>query len=99
MKMYQGKRTIDGLVVTVDGQPLSEHYEVRRFTKFGFEWTYEGDSPHQLALAILVDYLGDNARAIRLSEPFMKRIVANLDNDWQLTGAEIDAAIRAMEGH
>jgi hypothetical protein len=52
MKIYQGKRTIDGLVVTVDGQPLAEHYEVKRFTKFGFEWTYEGDSPQQLALAI-----------------------------------------------
>src|SRR6202020_1223296 len=85
MKIYQGKRTIDGLVVTVDGRPLGEHYEVKRFTKFGFEWTYEGDSPQQLALAILADYLGDNARAIRLSEPFMRQIVANLDNDWQLT--------------
>jgi hypothetical protein len=98
MKMYQGKRTIDGLVVTVDGKPLPEHYEVKRFTTFGFEWTYEGDSPRQLALAILVDHLGDNDRAVRLSEPFMKQIVANLDNDWQLTGAEVDAAIRAAEG-
>jgi hypothetical protein len=97
MKVYEGKRTIDGLVVTVDGQPLDEHYEVKRFTKFGFEWTYEGDSPQQLALAMLVDYLGDNARAIRLSEPFMKTIVANLDNDWQLTGAEVDAAVRRIE--
>jgi hypothetical protein len=96
MKTYEGKRTIDGLVVTVDGRPLTEHYEVKRFTKIGFEWTYEGDSPRQLALAILVDYLGDNDRAVRLSEPFMKEIVANLDNDWRLTGADIDAAIRAM---
>jgi hypothetical protein len=97
MKVYEGKRTIDGLVVTVDGQPLGEHYEAKRFTKFGFEWTYEGDSPQQLALAILADYLGDNARAIRLSEPFMKQIVANLDNDWRLSGAEIDAAVRSIE--
>ena len=98
MKTYEGKRTIDGLVVTVDGQPLSEHYEVKRFTKFGFEWTYEGDSPQQLALAILVDYLGDNDKAIRLSEPFMKKVVANLDNDWQLSGAEVDAVVRSPEG-
>jgi hypothetical protein len=97
MKTYEGKRTIDGLVVTVDGRPLGEHYEVKRFTKFGFEWTYEGDSPRQLALAILADYLGDNARAIRLSEPFMKEVVANLDNDWQLTGAQIDAALDGIE--
>jgi hypothetical protein len=97
MKTYEGKRTIDGLVVTVDGRPLSEHYVVKRFTKFGFEWTYEGDSPRQLALAILADYLGDNARAIRLSEPFMTRIVANLGNDWRLTGAEIDVAVQSIE--
>jgi len=51
MKTYEGQRTIDGLVVTVDGKRLDEHYEVERFTKFGFEWTYEGDSPQQLALA------------------------------------------------
>ena len=97
MKTYEGKRTIDGLVVTVDGRPLGEHYEVRRFTRFGFEWTYEGESPQQLALAILVDYLGDTDRAIRLSAPFMKKIVANLDNDWHLTGAEVEAALRKLQ--
>jgi hypothetical protein len=90
MKTYEGQRTIDGLVVTVDGKRLGEHYEVKRFTKFGFEWTYEGDSPRQLALAILFDHLGDKDRAISLSEPFMKEIVANLDNDWTLGGDEVD---------
>lgn len=96
MKTYEGKRTIDGLVVTVDGRKLDEHYEVKRFTKYGFEWTYEGESPQQLALAILVDYLGDSARALRLSEPFMKKVVANLDNDWALTGPEIDASLKGL---
>jgi hypothetical protein len=91
MKTYAGRRTIDGLVVTADGKPLPEHYEVKRFTKYGFEWTYEGESPQQLALAILYDYLGDPARAVALSEPFMKGVVTNLDNDWTLTGAEVDA--------
>jgi hypothetical protein len=94
MKTYEGKRTIDGLVVTVDGKPLDAHYEVKRFTKFGFEWTYEGESPQQLALAILFEHLGDQARAIRLSEPFMQQIVANFDNDWVLTGDAVDAFLR-----
>jgi hypothetical protein len=97
MKTYEGKRTIDGLVVTVDGRPLPEHYEVKRFTRFGFEWTYEGESPQQLALAILVDFLGDNDKAIRLSEAFMKEVVANLDNDWRLTGDEIAVAVSRLE--
>lgn len=96
MKTYEGKRTIDGLVVTVDGKRLDERYDVKQFTKYGFEWTYEGPSPQQLALAILVDHLGDRDRALQLSEPFMKSVVANLDNDWTLDGAQVDAALRAM---
>ena|SRR5260370_42441903 len=97
MKTYEGKRTIDGLVVTVDGKRLDEHYDVKRFTKYGFEWTYEGESPQQLALAILFDYLGDKGRAIRLSEPFMQDIVANLDNDWTISGDQIDVFLQDSE--
>lgn len=93
MTTYEGKRTIDGLVVTADGKRLDEHYEVKRFTKYGFEWTYEGESPQQLALAILYDHLGDKDRAIRLSGPFMKKVVANFDNDWTLRAEEVAAFV------
>jgi hypothetical protein len=27
----------------------------------------------------------------------MRKIVANLDNDWTLTGSEVDAAVREIE--
>jgi hypothetical protein len=99
MKRYEGKRTIDGLVVTVDGNRLPEHYEVKRFTKYGFEWTYDGESPRQLALAILFDYLGDGNRAIALSAPYMKDVIANLDNDWTLTSDEVAAYLREHADH
>lgn len=94
MKVYEGKRTIDGLVVTVDGKPLPEHYEVQRFTKYGFEWTYDGESPRQLALAILFDRLGDRERAVGLSERYMQDVIANLDNDWRITGEDVDDYLR-----
>lgn len=97
MKTYEGKRLFDGLVVTVDGKQLPEHYEVAQFTTWGFEWTYEGESPQQLALAMLYDHLGDKTRAIGLSERFMKKIVADLDNDWTLTSADLDRAIAEIE--
>jgi hypothetical protein len=97
MTTYEGRRTIDGLVVTADGKRLDEHYEVKRFTRYGFEWTYEGESPQQLALAILYDHLGDKDQAIRLSEPFMKKVVANFDNDWLLQSDEIVAYIGETE--
>ena len=95
MKIYEGRRTIDGLVVTVDGMPLPEHYEVKQFTRRGFEWTYDGTSPQQLALAILFDHLGDRDRAVVLSEPYMKDVIANLDNDWRLSSDEVDAYLRS----
>jgi hypothetical protein len=97
VRTFEGKRTIDGLVVTVGGERLDEHYAVKRFTTWGFEWTYEGESPQQLALAVLVEHLGDKDRAIRLSEPFMRKVIANLDNDWKLTGAEVDKAVAEIE--
>lgn len=97
MKTYAGIRGFDGLQVTVDGRKLPEHYEVKQFTTWGFEWTYEGESPQQLALAILYDHTGDKARSIRLSEAFMKKIVANLDNDWTLTSDQIDRTIAEIE--
>ena len=88
MKTYEGRRTIDGIVVTVDGHRLPEHYEIKQFTNRG---TYEGTSPQQLALAILFDFTADKERAISLSASFMQDVVANFDNDWTLTGEDIDA--------
>lgn len=95
-KNYEGQRTIDGIRVTVNGKRLDEHVQIRKFTDYGFEWSYEGASPQQLALAILADYLGNETRALELSKGFMKAVVANLDNDWTLTGKEIDQALERL---
>lgn len=97
MKVYEGKRGFDGLSVTIDGRKLSEHYEVKQFTSWGFEWTYEGESPQQLALAILYDFTGDKIRSIGMSEAFMKAVIANLDNDWELSGDAVARAITEIE--
>ena len=94
MKIYAGGRSLDGAVVTVDGKPLDPRLDIKRFSPAGFEWTYEGDGPRQLALALLADHLGDGQHALALSERFMRDVVANLDNAWRLTGEEIAAALR-----
>jgi len=93
MKIYEGGRSLDGAVVTVDGKPLDPRYDIRRFSSTGFEWTYEGDGPRQLALALLADHLGDPQRALALTERFMREVVADLDNAWRLTSDEIAAAL------
>ena len=97
MKIYAGSRTIDGIKVTADGQPLDERYDLKRFTTSGFEWTYEGNEPAQLALALLADHLGDEERAMALCDGFMRRVISDLDNDWTLTGADIDKVLGELE--
>ena len=96
MKLYAGDRTIDGVQVLVDGVPLDPHYDLERYTDNGFEWSYEGDEPRQLAFAILFDHLGDAARAQALDARFMREIVANFDNTWELTGNDVAAAVAAF---
>jgi Family of unknown function (DUF6166) len=98
MKKFSGDRTIDGIKVTVDGRPLDPRLDLHRYTAKGFEWSYEGDEPRQLAFAILVEHRGDPAVARALAEPFMKAVVANFDNEWEMTSADIDAVLEALPG-
>ena len=96
MKHYVGDRTIDGVKVTVDGAPLDPCVAVTEFSKNGFEWSYEGPEPRQLALALLVDHLGDKEKAKTNVEPFMRGVVANFDNEWEMTSADLDAALLTL---
>jgi hypothetical protein len=96
-KIYQGDRTIDGLTVTVDGRPLPERTDIKAISQDGFEWSYEGEAPAQLALALLADHTGDAKSALHLYEPFMRYVVANFDNEWQMTSDDIGEAVRTLE--
>ena len=98
MKTYVGGRSLAGAEVTVDGEPLNPRFDLKRLSPTGFEWTYEGNGPAQLALALLADHLGDDARALAFYQPFMRAVVAELDNSWELTSADIDTALRAIGG-
>lgn len=95
-KTYSGDRTMDGIQVLVDGRrQLDPRFDLRRFSDGGFEWSYAGPEPEQLAFALLVDHLGDPARAASLSGRFMREVVAHFDNEWEMTSADID---RVLEG-
>src|SRR5579862_7003135 len=96
MKKFNGDRTIDGVKAWVDGRPLDQRLDVHRYTANGFEWSYEGPEPRQLALAMLAEHLGDSTKALALVEPFMKGVVANFGNEWEMTSADIDATLDAL---
>lgn len=92
-KTYEGGRHLEGAMVTVNAAPLDPRFDLRTFASAGFEWTYEGDGPRQLALAILADHFGDDAKALANCEQFMVDVVANLDNYWRLTAEDVQRAI------
>jgi hypothetical protein len=96
MKVYEGGRNLDGAVVTVDGRKLSPRFDLKKLSAAGFEWTYEGAGPAQLAFAMLADHFGDDQKALLYYEPFMRDVVAELDNSWRLTSADIDEALKRI---
>jgi hypothetical protein len=98
IKRYHGDRTIDGIAVTVDGARLPTHAEKLERSARGFEWSYEGPEPAQLAFALLCDHLGDPAAAEALHRAFMRQVFANFDNEWEMTSGDVDAAIAILRG-
>ena len=79
-RTYRGERGADGVSrVWIESQPgtgemperseLPLHFDVRAHSPTGFAWGYGGSGPAQLALALLVDALGEREKseiAIRL---------------------------------
>ena len=98
MKRYVGDRTMDGVKVTVDEVALDPCLDVVAFTRNGFEWSYEGPEPRQLALAILVDHFGDKEKAKVTVEAFMQAVVANFGNEWEMNSADIEEALAVISG-
>jgi len=89
----------DDYTVVVDSRPLPLRLDLRNHSPTGFAHGYGGSGPAQLALAILADFLGDDRKALAFYQPFKWRIIAQLPRDkaWTLTGAQILAAVEALE--
>lgn len=118
MTTYYGQRTDRGACVfrQRDGKaPRRFRAFVSQMVRYhspdGFEWGYGGSGPAQLALALLIDVIGDPDEAEELYQRFKFDVVAALDRDhWRLTSAEIlgwvhrelerrwEAEVRAVAG-
>jgi hypothetical protein len=90
--VYHGYRDAGGTAhVDADDAPLRLRLDLWNHSPTGFEWGYGGSGPAQLALALLADALGDDARAVRLHQRFKWEIVARLERDeeWELSVADV----------
>jgi hypothetical protein len=104
-KLYIGIRQPLGCVVYIhEGQLNDEMTDklpdatwVRNFSPDGFEWGYAGSGPSQLALAILVDAVGED-RALLLYQDFARAVVARLPRHaWELSADDVREWVAEQE--
>lgn len=96
MKTYRGARTFDAIVVTVDDTPLPARRDLHLYSRNGFEWGFEGAESLQLSLAILADAC-DDTRALAGADAFMRAIVANFDNEWEINDEQVRIALGDLQ--
>lgn len=91
---YVGKRSVEGCEVTkeADGgrvEPLDPRLDLWNHSPAGFEWSYGGSGPAQLALALLADAVGADL-AVPLHQDFKWRFVGRFPREgFEMTADEI----------
>ena len=100
---YQGARTYHGAdVVRVDlnkSDPLRWRLDLQNHSPTGFEWSYGGSGPSQLALALLADATGNDESALRFYQDFKWDVVARLPYEgWRLPLSEVKEWVQLQEG-
>lgn len=93
MTIYVGKRVQGHALVLKDGRPFdaARSLQVRNHSPTGFNWGYMGSGPAQLALALLLDVLGDELAAQRYYQAFKADQVATWPESWSIDAAQIRA--------
>jgi hypothetical protein len=102
---YIGTRSPEGAVTVKVVEPgrraraLPRYRSVWNHSPNGFEWSYGGSGPAQLALALCIDALDrDIPRALRIYQNFKFRHVAGFQKDnWSMTKDAVLAAIQTLE--
>jgi Family of unknown function (DUF6166) len=103
---YEGERGPDGCKVWRIEDNRRTRLDPRRSQKLfnhspdGFEWGYGGSGPAQLALALVLDTLGNgnNDRAVALHQAFKWKIVSRMAFEhWELSQESIVATIAELD--
>jgi hypothetical protein len=105
MKRYIGERTPDGCqVVVVDSSKPDEAYllpprfDLRNHSPDGFNWSYSGSGPSQLALALLADALGDDDHAQQMYQDYKFKVIARLEGDrFEISEDDIKQTVARLE--
>jgi hypothetical protein len=98
MKTYRGFREGGVAHVTVDGKLLDPRLDLENKSPTGLEWGYGGSGPAQLALALIADATGSDARALKHYQMFKWGVVGRLDQEkeWTMTDDDVRRALRKV---
>jgi hypothetical protein len=94
--VYHGRRDPTAPVgkectVTVDGEPLALRYDLLSASPAGFEWSYGGSGPAQLAVALLAHAFDDEFAKCHYQR-FKREVVAKLPEErWILRKRNLEA--------
>lgn len=94
MKTYIGLASRSVLVKEddQDWRPLAPRWDLRNHSPDGFNWGYTGSGPAQLALAMMCDLLGDDAKALKVYQDFKDKWVTRIAKQgvpWDATEAQL----------
>lgn len=74
-------------------RPLNPRFDLKKHSPTGFEWSYGGSGPAQLALAILADLKGPEY-ALQHYQAFKFKVIAKLNGDsWAITSSDIEKVL------
>jgi hypothetical protein len=87
--VYTGTRGKSGAVVFKDDRPFDHRPSraYRNHSPTGFEWSYQGSGPAQLALALLLE-VTDSDTALDLYQDYKREVVAC----WPIAGFTVTTA-------
>jgi len=103
--LYLGGHLEDGrysVTVWEEGRPSlldsTPSQRLRNHSPSGFDWGYGGSGPAQLALALLLDFSGDEELALKHHQAFKARVIASLPQDTpgRMKGMDISDFLRAV---
>jgi hypothetical protein len=93
--IYTGRkeRTSEGgMLVLRNGFPFSPGPSQRliNHSPDGFNWSYWGSGPAQLALALLLDITHNPSLAIAKHQQYKFEVIGKLQDGWEITSTEIE---------
>jgi hypothetical protein len=88
MKIYRGRQSSEGVVVTADNQPFAMNQLWNDSQSTQYSWGDSSVESEQLALSLLADST-DETGALFFAKDFSGEVLIKLNDYWEITSTDI----------